>query len=85
MSDETKLLEQSPGVKSSKRLFGACMVSAGGVLLLAVGISAIFRTVADPATALDAGRALIITGAALLGVGVLEGIGNKISGTEAGK
>jgi len=78
----TDIFEESPGVKSSKRTFGAALVGSGGVLLLAVGIVAIFRKVVDPATALASGKALIITGAALLGVGVLEGIGRKIGGAE---
>ena len=67
-------------VRSSKRLFGSIMVSAGGALLLALGVVGIFRQIADPQTGLTAGQALIITGAGLLGFGVLDGIGKAIGG-----
>ena len=70
----TGLLEESPGVKSSKRMFGAILIGAGGLLLTAIGTAAIFVVVKDPATALDAGKSLVIVGASLLGIGVLEGI-----------
>lgn len=75
----TGIIEESPGVKSSKRLMGVVLVSSGAALLVAIGVVAIFRSVTDSAAALDAGKALIWTGAALLGVGVLEGIGSRIS------
>lgn len=65
-------------VNSSKRIMGTIMISAGGVLLIVIGVSAIFRQVVDAAAALSAGQALIITGAALLGVGVLDGLGQSI-------
>jgi len=70
--------------KSSKRLFGSVMISAGGLLLVAIGVIAIFRPIADSPAALQAGQALIITGAALLGVGVLDGIGRSIGSRAAG-
>jgi hypothetical protein len=70
----TKLLEESPGVQSSKRTFGAILISAGGILLMGIGVAAIFIVVKDPATALDAGKTLVIVGAGLLGVGVLESV-----------
>jgi hypothetical protein len=71
------LLEESAGVKSAKRYFGAGMISGGGLLLLVIGIVAIFRPIADSASALQAGTTLAITGAGLLGVGVLEGLGRS--------
>lgn len=77
MDEKTGILEESPGVKSSKRVFGAALVTSGGLLLLGVGIAAIFRPIADATAALEAGKALAITGAGLLGVGVLEGIGAR--------
>lgn len=81
MSDtvQTGILEQAPGEKSSKRYFGAALIAAGGLLLVAVGVVALFHEITDPETALAAGKALIITGAALLGVTVFEGIGAKIA------
>lgn len=72
------LLEESAGVKSSKRFFGAVLIIAGCLLLASVGIVAIFYKVSDPMTTLDSGRTLIIVGASLLGVGVLEGLGEGI-------
>lgn len=65
-------------VNSSKRWMGTALIIAGGLLLAGTGVAAIFREVVDPATALGAGKALVITGAALLGVGVLDGLGQSI-------
>jgi hypothetical protein len=53
------------------------MVMGGAGLLLAIGVTAIFRQIADSSAALDAGKALVITGAALLGSTVLEGVGKR--------
>ncbi len=77
MSDKCSILEESPGVASSKRWAGFGMVTGGACLLLGIGVAAIFREIADSAAALDAGKALVITGAALLGSTVLEGIGKR--------
>jgi len=76
-------LKDADGDNSSKRLWGSILLAAGGGLLVAIGVSAIFTKVADPQTALSAGSTLITAGAALIIGGVLEGIGNKIGG--AGK
>jgi hypothetical protein len=65
-------------VNSSKRWMGTALIIAGGLLLAAVGVAAIFREIADQAAALSAGQSLVITGAALLGVGVLDGLGQNI-------
>jgi len=77
----TGVLEESPGVKSSKRVAGFALIGAGGLLLGAVGIAAIFRVIADAPTAISAGTTLAVIGASLLGVTVLEGLGNRIGGT----
>ncbi len=82
MSDTTTttgILEESPGVKSAKRYFGAGLIIGGGVLLLGVGIASIFRTITDAQTAIECGKTLTIIGAGLLGVGVLEGVGSRIA------
>ena len=73
-------LRDTEGKVSSKRLVGTLLVTAGGVFLLAVGAVSIWRRVADPDTALAAGRALITSGAALLGIGVFEGAGRALRG-----
>jgi hypothetical protein len=65
-------------VNSSKRWMGTALIIAGGLLLVAIGVTAIFREIADQAAALSAGQSLVITGAALLGVGVLDGLGQSI-------
>lgn len=74
---KTGLLEEAPGVASSKRWAGFTMIAGGGLLLLGIGVAAIFREIADSSAALGAGQALVITGAALLGVTVLEGLGRR--------
>lgn len=74
---KTGILEESPGVKSSKRIMGAALIAAGCLLLAAVGVVAIFSPIADSASALAAGQALVWCGAALLGVTVLEGVGGR--------
>ena len=78
-------LKDTDGNKSSKRLAGVCLLITGGAFLLALGITAIYKIVADPTTALAVGKTLIYTGAGLLGVGVAEGIGQSIRRNGGGK
>ncbi len=80
--EKVKMLEESPGVKSSKRVWGSILVGAGGLLLAGVGIVAIMVKVVDPETSLNAGTTLIVVGASLLGVTVLEGIGKALGRKE---
>ncbi len=77
---QTGMLEEAPGVKSSKRFAGFVMIGAGCALLGGTGILALIRPVADPQTALAAGTTLVSAGAALLGSTILEGLGNRIGG-----
>jgi hypothetical protein len=84
MSEETKqvgyLETTTPDgtvEKSSKRLVGVISFTVGGVLLTALGVVSFFKVAADPGTVLTVGQAFLITGASLLGIGVLEGIGGK--------
>ena len=63
--------------KSSKRLVGVIACGIGGTLLTALGVMSFFTVAADPATIQTVGNAFLITGAGLLGIGVLEGIGGK--------
>lgn len=72
MSEKTGLLEQSPGVTSSKRVIGVTLVAAGGLLLVAAGVVAFFRLISDPSTVLSAGTTLLSLGAGLLGLTVVD-------------
>jgi hypothetical protein len=82
MSETTGIIEEAPGVKSSKRFAGIALVGLGAGLLLALGIIAMFRveTMTNATIAITAGTTLVGIGAGLLGVTVLEGIGQKIGG-----
>jgi hypothetical protein len=74
-----KMLEESDGVLSSKRVMGAVTMIGGLLLLIAVGIMALIKKelFVNADTAISAGTALVGIGAGLLGITVLEGIGKK--------
>ncbi len=74
------LTNEATGNKSSKRLWGTIFMVAGGSLLVFIGLLSLFVKIADPDTALRASTTLVWVGAALLGVGVLDGLGKKIGG-----
>lgn len=69
------IFRDSAGHKSSKRIAGMIILGAGAAFLLIVGGISVARVVADPDTSIRVGSTLIYTGAALLGVGVVEGFG----------
>ena len=71
------ILKDSNDKKSSKRISGLSLIGSGGLLILALGIVAMFKIVADAPTTITCGKTLIIVGAGLLGVGVVEGITKK--------
>lgn len=75
---KTGIIEESPGVKSSKRFWGSVLLSAGGALIIALGVFSFFRQAADPETVRSCGVALIIVGGSLLGITVFEGISEAI-------
>lgn len=77
---KTGFFYDSQGNKSSKRLIGTILISAGGAFLGVVGVFSLFNPVADPQTSLDVGRTLIYAGAGLLGVGVIEKFSSKNGG-----
>lgn len=60
------------GDPSSKRVYGGVMVGCGSALLMTLGVLAIFRAPVAPDVAKDCAQTLLITGASLLGVSVLE-------------
>ena len=72
---ENTLFKDRDGNTSSKRVAGFALVVLGVVFLLFIGITSIFKTIADPRTALAVGTTIISVGGGLLGVGVLEHLG----------
>lgn len=72
-----KILEDKNGNSSSKRLAGFIVCGVGLVALLGLGIVSMFKTIEDPATAMEAFKTILIVGGGLLGVGVLEFFGKK--------
>ncbi len=76
MSDvqTTGYLEESPGVKSSKRLWGTILLSLGALIFVGVAIASLVFARNDVGAAIAAGTSLMVTGGGLLGLGVLEGI-----------
>lgn len=71
---DTGIIEESPGVRSSKRVAGITAMGLGGSLLVAVGVIAMFRQTPMPNAQLTilAGQSLAAIGAALLGITTLE-------------
>ena len=63
--------------KSSKRLVGVISFLIGGIFLIGLGMISFSSAAADPNTIMTVGTTFIIAGSSLLGIGVLEGIGNK--------
>ena len=72
-----KMFQDKDGNTSSKRVAGFIISGFGLALLLWVGIMSIYRVIADPATAMESGKTLLIVGCGLLGVGVVEFLGGK--------
>ena len=74
MSAPTSVFEESPGVRSSKRVAGLLMIAAGGAGLAAVIVVSLAskEPLANVGPAIQAGGALIATGSLLLGVTVVE-------------
>lgn len=66
-----KFLQGPKGEQSSKRLYGAIMISAGGVLLIAMGIYGFFAVPPGIEAIKYSGLTLIAVGAGLLGFGTL--------------
>jgi len=82
MSDKIGIIESTDIdgniVKSSKRLWGSVFMSIGGIILTVIGVMSIFFTVKDPETALQVCTIFITAGCALLGIGVLDNLGESI-------
>lgn len=74
---QKKILEDSEGNKSSKRLFGSILISLGSALHITLFIFSLLKKAVDPVTALGIANNLIYVGATLLGVGVVENLMKK--------
>lgn len=72
-----KLFQDKEGNTSSKRIIGTILIAIGVCLLLSIGVVSIFRVIADPDTAMESGKTILIAGASLIGAGVLEFFGGK--------
>lgn len=69
---KTKWYEESPGVVSSKRVFGGVCLALGLVMKLTVFGAALFVQLGDAATASGQADALLLAGTTLLGIGALD-------------
>ncbi len=74
----TGYLEESPGVRSSKRFWGTVLLALGALILACVAVASIGWGRNDTSAAISAGVTLMITGGGLLGFTVLEGLGESI-------
>ena len=68
----TKWYEESPGVVSSKRLFGAGALGLGIAMKLVIFVWALFAPIGDSATAGATSDAAMLAGASLLGITALD-------------
>jgi hypothetical protein len=71
------VLKDKNGKESSKRIAGIVIASIGVAMHVVLFAFSIATKIADPATASSTANMMIGTGAALLGVGVLENLGGK--------
>ncbi len=75
--ENTKWYEETPGVASSKRIFGGACLAAGIFMKIGLYVSAIFIPVVDPVTASAQADGLVLAGATLLGV---TGLADVVAG-----
>ena len=71
------VMQDKDGNKSSKRLAGFILSGIGVAGLIAIGVTSIFSAIADPGTAMEAFKTILIVGGGLLGIGVFEFMGKK--------
>lgn len=69
---KTKWWEESPGVMSSKRIFGGALVAMGVAMKLTLFVVAMFGAIGDPATASAQAASFLYTGGVLLGITGLD-------------
>jgi hypothetical protein len=75
------LISGATGNKSCKRLYGTICIILGIILLLAGAIASIYYNFKDPDMFKFCSQTLVVLGGSLLGIGVFDGIGQKIGGT----
>lgn len=76
---KTGMLEEAPGEKSSKRIMGTVAMASGIALDVFCGVMATLKSAPMPnaSMTLQAGQALALVGAGLLGTTVVEKFANK--------
>ena len=70
--EKTKWYEESPGVVSSKRVFGGIILATGWSMKISLFFLAVFGHINDPATANAQADSLVYAGAGLLGITFME-------------
>ena len=73
----SKLLEDSNGNLSSKRVAGYGCLGAGILMLIIGGFVSMKWKLEDTLTFIEVGKVLCLTGGGLLGIGVAEFFGKK--------
>ena len=77
-----KIHEDSQGNKSSKRIYGGALILQGCVMkwwIFIVGLQQAEVGLINASLSMEASDTLIFAGSALLGIGVLDGIGKLIN------
>lgn len=69
---KTHWYEESPGVVSSKRLFGGGAMALGLAMKLGLYFAALFYAIPDAATAISQADGFLLSGASLLGITGLD-------------
>ena len=71
------ILKDQNGNDSSKRIAGFIISGVGLLGLVTIGVLSMFKVILDPGTAMEAFKTVLIVGAGLLGVSVVEFLGGK--------
>lgn len=74
------MFKDQAGKLSGKRIAGAVIAGIGLILLIFLGVCAMFTDISDPDTAADAFKSILFVGGGLLGISVVEFFGPKKTG-----
>lgn len=74
---ESKIFNDGKGKLSSKRISGISMLAMAGIMSAILFGYSIATKIGDPETAITLIQGFLVTGGALLGVGVFEKFGKK--------